>query len=65
MKKAKKKVSPRAATAIDAYIGARMRDRRVQLKISQTALAKTLGVSFHQVQKIRVRCKSSKRSPIV
>ena len=28
-----------------------MRDRRVQLKISQTALAKTLGVSFQQVQK--------------
>jgi DNA-binding XRE family transcriptional regulator len=43
--------SPRKPTAIDVYIGARMRDRRVQLKISQTALAKTLGVSFQQVQK--------------
>jgi transcriptional regulator with XRE-family HTH domain len=49
--KKRKLASPRTPTAIDACIGARMRDRRVQLKISQTALAKTLGVSFHQVQK--------------
>jgi transcriptional regulator with XRE-family HTH domain len=49
--KKRKLASPRTPTAIDACIGARMRDRRVQLKISQTALAKTLGVSFQQVQK--------------
>ena len=49
--KKRKLASPRTPNAIDIYIGARMRDRRVQLKISQTALAKTLGVSFQQVQK--------------
>jgi transcriptional regulator with XRE-family HTH domain len=51
MKKAKKKVSPRAATAIDAYIGARMRESRFPLGLSQEALGKKLGVSFQQVQK--------------
>jgi transcriptional regulator with XRE-family HTH domain len=49
--KKRKLTSPRTPNAIDVYIGARMRDRRVQLKISQTALGKTLGVSFQQVQK--------------
>ena len=51
MKKAKKKVSPRAATSIDAYIGARMRDGRAALGLSQEALGKKLGVSFQQIQK--------------
>ena len=49
--KKRKLASPRTTSAIDIYIGARMRGRRVQLKISQTALGKTLGVSFQQVQK--------------
>jgi transcriptional regulator with XRE-family HTH domain len=52
MKRAKKKkASPRAATPIDAYIGARMRERRAALGLSQEALGKKLGVSFQQVQK--------------
>jgi transcriptional regulator with XRE-family HTH domain len=52
MKRAKKKkASPRAATSIDAYIGARMRERRAVLGLSQEALGKKLGVSFQQVQK--------------
>ena len=51
MKKAKLKRDPRRATAIDAYIGARMRERRNALGISQADLAHTLGVSFQQVQK--------------
>ena len=51
MKRAKKKASPRAVTAIDAYIGARMRDRRADLGLSQAALAQKLGLSFQQVQK--------------
>jgi transcriptional regulator with XRE-family HTH domain len=52
MRKAKpKKVAPRAATAIDAYIGARMRERRLTLNMSQDQLGKELGVSFQQVQK--------------
>jgi len=51
MKRAKKKVSPRAATPVDAYIGAQMRDRRTTLRLSQAALGEKLGVSFQQVQK--------------
>jgi transcriptional regulator with XRE-family HTH domain len=51
MKRAKKKASPRAATPIDAYIGARMRERRAALGLSQGALSKKLGVTFQQVQK--------------
>jgi DNA-binding XRE family transcriptional regulator len=52
VKKSKsKKVAPRSATAVDAYIGARMRDRRHELKMSQLALGKALGVTFQQIQK--------------
>jgi transcriptional regulator with XRE-family HTH domain len=52
MKRAKKKkVTPRAATAVDIYIGARVRDRRTALGLSQDVLGKKLGVSFQQVQK--------------
>jgi transcriptional regulator with XRE-family HTH domain len=51
MKRAKKKASPRAATPIDAYIGARMRERRTAFGLSQGALSKKLGVTFQQVQK--------------
>jgi transcriptional regulator with XRE-family HTH domain len=47
----KKKSTPRSATAIDAYIGARMRERRLALNISQNQLGKELGVSFQQIQK--------------
>lgn len=36
---------------IDVAVGARIRARRVALKISQTALAKALGLTFQQVQK--------------
>jgi Helix-turn-helix len=50
-KKAKKKVSPRATTAVDAYVGSRMRDARAALGISQEELGKKLGISFQQVQK--------------
>ena len=52
MKKAKRKsASPRSSNAIDEFIGARMRERRQALGISQTGLGKTLGVSFQQIQK--------------
>jgi transcriptional regulator with XRE-family HTH domain len=52
MEKAKpKKDAPRTATAIDAYIGERIRERRHELEISQDALAKVLGVSCQQIQK--------------
>ena len=52
MKKAKaKKASPKTSNAIDEFIGARMRERRHVLGISQADLAETLGVSFQQIQK--------------
>lgn len=36
---------------VDVAIGARIRSRRVYLKMSQTELATRVGVSFQQVQK--------------
>jgi transcriptional regulator with XRE-family HTH domain len=36
---------------VDAYVGTRVRARRQQLGMSQTALANGLGVTFQQVQK--------------
>ena len=47
----RRRVSPRSATAIDAYIGAQIRKRRLALKMSQADIAKTLGISTQQVQK--------------
>lgn len=35
----------------DAHIGARIRDRRLLLGLSQTTLAKALGVGFQQIHK--------------
>jgi len=35
----------------DAHVGARVRSRRIQMGISQSALGDSLGVSFQQVQK--------------
>lgn len=36
---------------IDALIGARIKSRRIALRISQTVLAESIGVRFQQVQK--------------
>ena len=36
---------------MDAYISARMRERRLALKMTQEDLGKALGVSFQQIQK--------------
>ena len=36
---------------VDMAIGARIRSRRIYLKMSQTELASKIGVSFQQVQK--------------
>lgn len=38
-------------TNIDVLIGARVKARRIALKISQTTLAEAIGVRFQQVQK--------------
>jgi DNA-binding XRE family transcriptional regulator len=52
MKKTKRKSAPpRSANAIDEFIGARMRERRHALNISQADLGKKLSVSFQQIQK--------------
>ena len=36
---------------IDRHVGARMRLRRIELQLSQTALANKLGITFQAVQK--------------
>lgn len=41
----------RTATAIDQAIGARIRARRLELRLSQERLGELIGVSFQQVQK--------------
>jgi transcriptional regulator with XRE-family HTH domain len=41
----------KAATPMDGLVGARLRSRRKQLKMSQERLGKEIGVSFQQVQK--------------
>jgi DNA-binding XRE family transcriptional regulator len=51
MKKLKKPGGPRSATAIDTYIGARMRERRIALQLTQAGLGEKLGVTFQQIQK--------------
>lgn len=52
MKKAKRKIrSPRAPGAVDAYIGARMRESRLALNMTQESLGELLGVTFQQIQK--------------
>jgi hypothetical protein len=40
---------PRVATAVDAYIGAQMCNRRTDLGLSQADLGKKLGVTFQQI----------------
>ena len=52
MKKAKRKTkSPRASSAVDQYIGARMREGRRALNMTQESLGEKLGVTFQQIQK--------------
>src|SRR3984893_16267099 len=52
MKKAKRKTkSPRASSAVDQYIGARMREGRRALNMTQESLGEILGVTFQQIQK--------------
>jgi DNA-binding XRE family transcriptional regulator len=52
VKRAKpRKFAPRSASAVDRYIGARMREQRLELNMSQAQLGEELGVSFQQIQK--------------
>ena len=41
----------RAANAVDRHIGKRLRERRLEIAMSQERLAEVLGVTFQQVQK--------------
>ena len=43
--------SHRAANQIDRYVGGRIRERRLELRMSQELLAEQLGITFQQVQK--------------
>jgi transcriptional regulator with XRE-family HTH domain len=47
----KRQIDQRSATDVDLHVGLRLRERRILLGIGQQALARTLGVSFQQVQK--------------
>jgi len=44
-------VSERSANPVDVHVGARVRLRRLMLRMSQDKLGETLGVTFQQVQK--------------
>ena len=39
------------ATDVDEYVGRRIRQRRLELGLSQGELAKALGITFQQIQK--------------
>ena len=46
-----RKSESKAPTPFDLYVAGRIRERRIELGISQPALADAIGVSFQQVQK--------------
>ena len=39
------------ATSVDAYVGGRIRERRITMGMSQSVLGELLGLTFQQVQK--------------
>jgi len=43
--------SEKGAEPVDLFVGAKLRARRLELKMSQTALAEAVGLTFQQVQK--------------
>jgi transcriptional regulator with XRE-family HTH domain len=43
-------MKPKSKSEIDEYVGARIREGRVALNLSQEQLAGALGVSFQQIQ---------------
>jgi transcriptional regulator with XRE-family HTH domain len=52
MRKAKRKTkSPRSPGTVDKHIGARMRESRLALGMTQESLGELVGVTFQQVQK--------------
>jgi len=47
----KRGIKPNGAHRVDVHVGARVKSRRLLLKISQETLANDLGITFQQVQK--------------
>jgi transcriptional regulator with XRE-family HTH domain len=47
----KASINRRGTTAVDAYVGQKIRARRTLLGLSQTELANVAGITFQQVQK--------------
>ena len=43
--------TPRQPNPVDIYVGTRLRDRRVELGITQEALAESVPLTFQQIQK--------------
>ena len=41
----------RATNAVDRHIGSKLRERRLEIGMSQEALADLLGITFQQIQK--------------
>lgn len=48
------KVGNKASTAVDVEVGKRIRFRRKQCELSQSAIGKILGLTFQQVQKYEI-----------
>jgi transcriptional regulator with XRE-family HTH domain len=46
--------SNRSPTWIDAYIGRRIYQRRTDLGLSQSELARQVGITFQQIQKFEI-----------
>ena len=44
----------RSSTPADALIGNRLRQRRLEMHVSQTELGAQLGISFQQMQKYEI-----------
>jgi transcriptional regulator with XRE-family HTH domain len=47
----KASINHRAATAVDAHVGQKIRARRIFLRMSQTEVADALGIAYQQIQK--------------
>jgi transcriptional regulator with XRE-family HTH domain len=47
----KASIGRKAATAVDIYVGQKMRARRIFLRLTQTDLSEALGITFQQFQK--------------
>jgi transcriptional regulator with XRE-family HTH domain len=45
------RLSPKEPQAVDRHVAARIRQKRVELGMSQETLGEALGVTFQQVQK--------------